>query len=124
MSYDEGLAERIRRVLAGDLRVTTRRMFGGIAWLCNGHMTCGIVGDDLMLRLGDEGAAAALKSRGVRPMDFTGKPLRSMVYVDASEVRTQAQVKRWVARAVEFTDGLPPKAKAKAKTARRPRPGR
>src|SRR5258705_13061975 len=74
MAYDQNLAERVRAVLIGTDAVTERKMFGGLAFLVGGHMACGIVGNELMLRLGNDGAEAALQEPHSRPMDFTGKP--------------------------------------------------
>ena len=56
-------------------------MFGGLAFFFQGHMFCGVVKTQLMLRLGEAAAAAALRQPYVRPMDFTGKPMKSMNYV-------------------------------------------
>lgn len=56
-------------------------MFGGLAVTVNGHMACGVVRDDLMLRLGEDGTEHALERAHVRPMEFTGRPLKGMVYV-------------------------------------------
>ena len=81
MAYDERLADRIRAVLADQPDRSERKMFGGLAFMIAGNMACGIVGDDLMLRLGEEGADGALDEPDTRPMDFTGRPLKSMVYV-------------------------------------------
>jgi TfoX/Sxy family transcriptional regulator of competence genes len=107
MAYDEQLAQRIRDVLAGE-RVREQKMFGGIAFMVGGHMTCGIVGDDLMLRLGEEGADAALDRPHVRPMDFTGRPLSTMVYVEPAGVRGGA-LADWIGEALAYTRTLPPK---------------
>ena len=49
-------------------------------------MVCGVVKSDLMLRLGPQAAAEALAQPHTRPMDFTGKPLKSMIYVDAAGI--------------------------------------
>jgi hypothetical protein len=72
-------------------------------------MCCGVQDDTLMLRLGNEGAAQALKHKHVRPMDFTGRPLRSMVYVDPPGFRTAKQLERWIERAAAFAESLPGK---------------
>lgn len=108
MAYDENLAERVRHVLAGEPGLTERKMFGGLAFMLEGHMCCGIVGDDLMLRLGVEGAEAALAKQHVRPMDFTGKPSAAMVYVAPEGLRGRA-LRRWVEGASAFVRSLPPK---------------
>ena len=109
MAYEESVADRVRQVLKGRRGVTERKMFGGIAFMVRGHMCCGVTGKDLMLRLGEEKATTALKQRHVREMDFSGKPLKSMVYVSPAGYRAHADLKRWVGRAVEFVKSLPPK---------------
>ncbi len=108
MAYDEKLADRVRDILEGDLGVSERKMFGGLAFMVDGHMACGIVGDDLMLRLGAEGAEAALRKPHVRPMDFTGRPMKGMVFVEPAGLRG-ATLGRWVTTATTFARTLPPK---------------
>lgn len=109
MAYDEHLAERIGAALADIDGVGERKMFGGIAYLHRGNMVCGVVGDTLMLRLGAERAEAALDEPHTRPMDFTGRPMRGMVYVDPPGFKADAELAAWVARAMEFAGTLPPK---------------
>jgi TfoX/Sxy family transcriptional regulator of competence genes len=96
-------------VLAAATNVTERKMFGGLAVMVSGKLACGIVGPDLMLRLGDEGANSALEEPHVRPMDFTHRPRRSMVYVGPAGVETDQALRRWAEQAVDFASGLPPK---------------
>ena len=84
-------------------------MFGGIAFIVGGHMACGIVGDDLMLRLGEEGADAALDRPHVRPMDFTGKPMSTMVFVEPAGVETDEELAGWIKQALAYARTLPPK---------------
>ena len=109
MAYDEGLANRIRDVLSRTAGVSERKMFGGLAFMIAGNMACGIVGQDLMLRLGEDGADAALDEPHVRPMDFTGRPMRTMVYVAAAGIATRDALEQWVRRGAEFAAALPPK---------------
>ena len=109
MAFDDLLAKRVRDVLAEVPDVTERRMFGGLAFLVGGHMACGIVGNDLMLRLGEAGADAALDCPHVRPMDFTGRPMRTMVYVAREGIVADPALEQWVAGAVEYVRALPPK---------------
>lgn len=108
MAYDETLAARIREVLVGTPGVSERKMFGGLAFMLDGHMCCGVVGSDLMVRLGVEGAGAALEDPHVRPMDFTGRPLATMVYVDGDGLGGSS-LGRWVGKATDFAGTLPPK---------------
>ena len=109
MAFDEQLAQRVRDVLADVPDVSERPMFGGLAFLLGGHMACGIVAGDVMARLGEAGADAALDHPHTRPMDFTGRPMRTMVYIAAEGVVTDPALKRWVDRSVEYARALPPK---------------
>ena len=109
MTFDEGLAQRIREALADERGVEEKRMFGGLAFMVDGHMACGVVDSDLMIRLGEKGAAAALSEEHVRPMDFTGRPLRTMAYVGADGVAEDEDLAAWVQRAVKHARSLPPK---------------
>jgi len=74
MAYDEELAERIRELLAAERGVTEKKMFGGLAFMVNGHMCCGIVATDLVVRTGPDAFGRALKRPHARPMGFTGRP--------------------------------------------------
>jgi len=105
---NELLAARVRDIL-GDLgcRFGERRMFGGIAYMVRGHMTIGILGDELMARVGPDDYEAALARPHARLMDFTGRPLRGYVYVAAEAFGTDAGLRAWVTRCVEFTATLP-----------------
>lgn len=109
MAYREEVAERIRDLLKRRRGVTERKMFGGIAFLYNGHMYCGVNGEDLMLRLGNDESAKALTEPHTRPMDFTGKPLKSMVYVNPEGYDADDDLQAWVDRALQFAKTLPPK---------------
>jgi hypothetical protein len=109
MAYDEELAGRVRAVLAETPAVVEKRMFGGLAFMVGGHMACGIAGDELMLRLGETGADDALDKPHVRPMDFTGRPLKGMVFVASPGLEGDG-LNAWVTRATAFVATLPPKA--------------
>ncbi len=109
MPYDEAIADRIRTTLKRTKGVGEKKMFGGLAFMLNGHMACGVLKTTLVLRLGNEGAANALKESHTRPMDFTGKPLKSMVYIDPKGFNSEAALKAWVKRAVDYARSLAPK---------------
>ena len=109
MAYDEGLAERIRSHTAGDPRVTERKMFGGLAFLCAGNMACGVVGDELMVRVGPDTWADALGQPHAREMDFTGRSMKGMVYVGVEGFAEDDDLRRWVTRGLDFAHSLPPK---------------
>jgi TfoX/Sxy family transcriptional regulator of competence genes len=100
MAFDEALADRIRRSLAARDDVEERRMFGGIAFMVAGRMACGVIHDDLMVKVGRDGHDAALAQPHTRPMDFTGRPMRGMVYVSPAGIESDADLARWVDLAV------------------------
>jgi len=109
MAYDEKLAERVREVLKRRRGVSEKKMFGGLAFLVNGHMACGVQGDDLMVRVGAEDYDGALKRAGARPMDFTGRPLKGMIYVGPRGHERAPSLKAWVERGLSYARSLPPK---------------
>lgn len=110
MAYDEGLAQRVRDAVSSLTAVEERKMFGGLAFMVNTHMACGIVKDDLMVRVGKEGHAAAL-ARGADEMDFTGRPMHGMVIVPAGRVVDDSALDDWVRTAVEFAQSETPKTR-------------
>jgi TfoX/Sxy family transcriptional regulator of competence genes len=115
MAYDEGLAERIRSLLDNERGVSEKRMFGGIAFLHNGHMFVGTAKGDLMVRVGPERHAHALAQPHARPMDFTGKPMQGYVFVAPNGFSEDKDLERWVRRALSFVATLPAKKPAAAK---------
>ena len=108
MAYDEELAARAREVMPAGQDVTERKMFGGLAFLLRGHMFAGIVGSELMVRIGGEAAQRALELDGVREMDFTGRPMKNMIFVQPAGLRGPA-LERWVSEAVDYARTLAPK---------------
>jgi len=107
MAYDLGLADRVRVVLGRLGEFSERKMFGGLCFLVSGRMCCGIVKNDLVLRLTPETAAAALREPHTRPMDFTGKPMKSMVYIGAAGIDSDFALERWVQSAEQLARALP-----------------
>ena len=107
MAFDEQLAERVRAVLGTG--ASEREMFGGIAFMVAGHMACGVLGDELMVRLGADGADAALDEPHTRVMDMTGRPMKNFVVVAPSGVPDDAALASWVGRGEAFARSLPPK---------------
>jgi TfoX/Sxy family transcriptional regulator of competence genes len=109
MAYDEHLAARVRDLLAAEDAVAEIRMFGGWCVTIRGHMAAGVLGDDLIVRVGPDAHEAALAREGVREFDFTGRPSRGIVVVDGDRVHTRATLERWVERGRGFAASLPPK---------------
>ena len=109
MPYNEDLAIRIRSALSGKGDLVEKKMFGGLCFMLNGNMCCGIVKEDLMARVGPDGYDDALDQPGARPMDFTGKPMKGMVYVSANAISDDAALASWVDRTAKFALSLPAK---------------
>lgn len=108
MAYDEKLAARVRAILGDRPDVREQKMFGGLTFMVAGHMCCGVVGDTLMLRLGEELANEALVKPHVRPMDFTGRPMKNMVYIDPPGLTGRA-LRTWVEKAATHAETRPAK---------------
>jgi hypothetical protein len=109
MAFDEAAAQRLRDLFAGRTDVVEKKMFGGIAFLVSGHMCCGVLGEELMARVGPGQYQTALKRPYVREMDFTGKPLKGFVYVGVQGFAADKDLESWVARCEQFVSTFPPK---------------
>lgn len=102
MAYNEELAERIR--VATSIfpeTFTEKKMFGGIAFLYQGKMTVGPVKDELMVRVIHEKMENVLAQDYVRPMDFTGKPMKEFVFVSPEGFRSEEQLQNWIELGLE-----------------------
>ena len=109
MAYDETLADRVRGSLAPRSGLSEREMFGGIAFMLDGNMAVGLIGDDLMVRLDPADADRALAEPHVRPMDFTGRPAKNMVFVGAEATAADDALGAWVDAGADYAASLPPK---------------
>ena len=109
MAFDERLAQRIRKVLSDRSGVAERMMFGGIAFMVRGNMCCGVVKSDLMVRVGPQQYETALAMPGARPMDFTGRAMKGMVYVDSASCANGRALAKWVNGGADFAASLPKK---------------
>ena len=109
MGYDPGAAGRVRRFLSGREDVVEKKMVGGLSFLVNGNMCCGVTGPALMVRVGAEGREQALGEPHVRPMEFAGRALSGFVCVDPAGFASDEALARWVQRGLDFVSGLPAK---------------
>jgi len=108
MAYDLKLADRVRSQLDG-IPVAEKKMFGGIGFLLNGNLACGVNKDNLIVRIDPEKQELLLKKPHAKPFDLTGKPMKGWLLVEASGVKTEKQLSAWVKEGVEFAATLPPK---------------
>jgi TfoX/Sxy family transcriptional regulator of competence genes len=89
--------------------VTERKMFGGIAFMVNGNMACGILGEELLVRMEPEDAARALAEPHTRVFDFTGRPSRGMVVVASEAIADESSLAGWVDAGADYATSSPPK---------------
>jgi len=109
MPYDEGLAQRLRETYENMDYVVEKKMFGGIAFMVNGNMSCGIVNDTLMARVGPERYQEALDRPHAREMDFTGRAMKGFVFVSPKGIENDEELASWVDLSLSFVSSLPPK---------------
>jgi hypothetical protein len=108
MAYDEALARTFREALAGR-RVSERKMFGGLCFMLDGNMLCGVHREGGMYRVGKDNEAAALELPHVRPMTMTGRPMPGIVDVDREAIADPALRERLLGLALAFVGSLPAK---------------
>ncbi|UPH70505.1 TfoX/Sxy family protein [Abyssibius alkaniclasticus] len=109
MPYDETLAEAMRADLAGHAGISEKKMFGGLCFLLNGHMVCGVHKGGGMYRVGKANEAAARAIPGARPLGFTGRPMGGMIEVDEAGLQDGAYRRQWLGMALSHAASLPPK---------------
>lgn len=109
MAYDEGVAEILRGDLAGQPGLTEKRMFGGVAFMLDGNMLCGVHPRGAMFRVGKVNEEFALAVPGVRPMDFSGRPMGGFVDVADEAIGDDVRRGRLMNLALDFVTTLPPK---------------
>jgi TfoX/Sxy family transcriptional regulator of competence genes len=115
MAYDEGLAQRIRETVIDFPNVIEKKMFGGIVFMLNDYMFCGVIGDQLMARVGPDNYIAALTQPHVSKMDFTRREMKGYVYVDPLGIEGDNSLHYWVNICANFVRTLPPKKPKKKK---------
>lgn len=109
MAFDEALAARVRSVLSGTPGLAEKRMFGGLAFMVDGNMCCGVHGDDLILRIAPERTEEALKDPHVRVFDMTGRPMKGWVLIAPDGVASDDDLSSRVGEGLEFARSLPAK---------------
>jgi len=110
MAFDEGLAERIREIMeATDQPFEEKNMFGGMSFMLGGNVACGVIGEDMCVRVGKDGNEEALAQPFARPFDFTGKAMAGWIYVSPEGLGEKDVLTAWVKRGVDFAKSLPAK---------------
>ena len=110
MTYDAALAERVRHVLEGEAGITEKHMFGGLAFLLDGHMAVGASGQGgLMVRIDPADADDLVDLPHARPFEMRGRAMTGWLHVHDERLATDEELRRWVECGVTFARTLPPK---------------
>ena len=109
MAYDSELADRIHRIFGDWPALRKKRMFGGMAYLINGNMAFGLLGDGLMVRCGPVRYAECLAREGVSEFDLTGRVMKGWVVVSGDVLETERELRDWLNTGLQFAATLPPK---------------
>jgi TfoX/Sxy family transcriptional regulator of competence genes len=109
MAYDQSLAQRIRAELNKLPDLQEKKMFGGVGFLVQGNMACGVHGEELIVRVGPQRYDEALSQPHTRPFDMTGRPMSGWVMVTPEGYETESDLRSWVRQGVEFARSLPAK---------------
>jgi hypothetical protein len=110
MAYDEKTAERVRKVLSGRTDVVEKKLMGGLCFMVIGGMGCSVSGrGGLLIRIDPEEQARILREPQVSPVEMRGRTMTGFVRVAPEGYRTEASLRKWVMRGVEFLASRPPK---------------
>jgi TfoX/Sxy family transcriptional regulator of competence genes len=109
MAFDEGLAERIRKRLAGRIGVAEKKMFGGLAFLLDGNMFCGVHNREMIVRLDPKKVPGALAQPHTRMFDVSGRPMKGWLLVKPTGLENNRALAKWLRRATEYAASLPKK---------------
>jgi TfoX/Sxy family transcriptional regulator of competence genes len=110
VAFDEDLADRIRELVADERGITEKRMFGGLAFLVDGHMAVSASGQGgLLVRVDPDETERLVERAHVRRFEMRGRSMDGWLRVDDAGLRTKRQLGAWVARGVAFARSLPAK---------------
>lgn len=109
MAYNKELADRIRILLNNSNELSEREMFGGIGFMLHGNMACGVIADNLIVRVGQQAYESALAEPHTRVFDFTGRPMNGWVQITPLGLKDNEALAKWVSAGLDFARSLPPK---------------
>ena len=113
MAYDEILANRVREILSPLRKVEEKKMMGGLTFMVNDKMCVGILEENLMVRIDPDIYEKVLERTGCREMDFTGRPMRSFVFVDPEGTNTKKDLNYWLGLVLEYNKKARPSKRKK-----------
>jgi TfoX/Sxy family transcriptional regulator of competence genes len=116
VAYNEDLAERVRDILTNRTDVEEKKMFGGLTFMVAGQMCCGVLKNDLIVRIESSDFDELVAQPGVRPFDFSGRPMQGMVYVDNGALTDAVVLRTWVQRGTDYVAAHPATAKRRKRS--------
>jgi hypothetical protein len=111
LAYDEKLADRVREILGTSRNFVEKKMFGGLCFLLDGKMVCGVLKTDLVAKIGRGNHEKIKDQKHVRPFDFSGKSMMGIIYVAPAGLKTKKDLAKWVEMGKEHAESLPQKKK-------------
>jgi len=109
MVYDEGLAQRVRELISDHPGYKEKKMFGGIGFLIHGNMACGVIRDDLIIRVGADNYTESLLKPHVELFDITGRAMTGWVIVKEPGYRNDQDLDSWTSQGLDYALTLPAK---------------
>ncbi len=109
MAYNQNLAARIRSHLSPLADITEKKMFGGVGFMVRGNMACGVIGENMVLRVPPWSTGQILTRPHTRPFDFSGKPMTGWIYVEPGGFETEAELQNWIQQGIDYARSLPAK---------------
>jgi hypothetical protein len=120
MAYDEKTAERVRELLSGRRDVVEKKLMGGLTFMVGGHMCCSVSGrGGLMIRVGADSQAEMLREPNVRPIEMRGRTMTGFLHVAPDGYETEADLRTWLKRGVDFVTTVPAESSARKPSRRR-----
>ena len=109
MAYDKKLEERIQEKLKGTRGLIEKKMFGGVGFMIHGNMACGILKDDLIVRINPDQHDEVMKRPHIKPFDNMGRPMAGWLLVTPEGCKTDKALADWVKMGIDFAKSFPPK---------------
>jgi TfoX/Sxy family transcriptional regulator of competence genes len=109
MAYSEELAQRVHSILNEVPGLVEKKMFGGVSYIVNGNMACGVIGEQLIVRMSQDEYTDALKQPHAHVFDMTGRAMKGWISIDAAGLEREKDLKSWVELGLNFAQSLPPK---------------
>jgi TfoX/Sxy family transcriptional regulator of competence genes len=109
MAYDRQLAQRIWAEIGQIPGMLEKKMFGGVGYMLDGNMACGVNGDNLIVRVGPAQHAQALARPHTHVFNMTGRPMEGWIVVEPAGFASDPEFKDWIRQGLDFSRSLPAK---------------